>query len=171
MKRGWGAFLVVLFLGLFVVSSAYAWGPGKCAKGDKKGKAVKGQALMEKRRERLNEKMDEIYSQIGLTEKQKKMLEANKERHRQRAKVMMENSGKLRAELNQALMEPKLDMKKIDAVQAKLKAANAELTDERLKSVLEIRGILSAEQFGKFLTLMGEQRSCGARGPGRLEKK
>ncbi len=145
MKRfGRYLFVFVVVFGLFASAGLYAGenyehectGHGHAGKGDWKGEEWEGK----------------IYKDLKLTEGQKKLLEENKKACREKAKASFEKMKALKAELNQALMQKDLDMDKINQIQSQVKAIHAEMVDDRLNSTLEIKKILTPEQFTQFIS-------------------
>jgi len=104
------------------------------------------------------QRIREIYAQLDLTDEQKQKLEANKEQHRSKMEEarqeMKANKEALRAEL----MKPQLDMPKINGIHDRIKVLQNQMEDEKLSSILVVRGILTPEQFLKFITLMHKHR-------------
>jgi Spy/CpxP family protein refolding chaperone len=107
-------------------------------------------------RERMEALIRELYSQLNLSEDQKKKLEESKEGLHKRMEAQRAESRSLRDSLNQLLMQPALDMKKINAIQSRLKNIEAERIDDRLTSILEVRAILTPEQFVRFIDFTGK---------------
>ena len=73
------------------------------------------------RRQRMETLIREVYNQLNLTEGQKKQLDENKDLHHQRMKDLYGESRSLKDSLNQLLMQPAMDMDKVNAVQSRLK--------------------------------------------------
>jgi Spy/CpxP family protein refolding chaperone len=144
MKR-FRKYLLYAFICSFLASaSAYA---GEQCRPD-----CRGHSHSEKwdwKGERLENK---IYKDLKLTAEQKKLLEENKKANRERAKACFEKMRLSKAELNQALMQKELDMSKINQIQSQIKALQTEMVDDRLNSVLEIRKVLTPEQFSQFIS-------------------
>ena len=109
--------------------------------------------------ERMEKKAQEIYAKLGLTDQQKKQLEDNRQKNRDQKKALFEKMHSLKEALNEELMKPSLDMGKVGEVQAQTKALQAQMSDARVNSVLEVRKILTPEQFVKFSSLMKKHRS------------
>jgi Spy/CpxP family protein refolding chaperone len=103
-------------------------------------------------------KIQNIYAQLNLSDAQKKTLEENKATSRQKMKSVFEKMKPLRDSLNQELMKAELDMNKINEIQSQIKAVQSEIGDNRLNSILEVRKILTPEQFAKFLSLMEKSK-------------
>ncbi len=107
--------------------------------------------------EHMGKKMQEIYVQLKLTDDQKKQLEANKQKQREQMKSVFEQMKTQREALHQELMKTDLDMNKINSIQTQIKTLQSQMIDNRLNSILEVRKILTPEQFKKFISSM-EQR-------------
>ena len=95
-----------------------------------------------------------IYAQLNLTDEQKKQLEDNKHKNQEQKKALFKHMKSVREELRQEFMKPDLDMNKVNAIHAQIKATQSQMADNRLNSVLEVRKILTPEQFKKFHELM-----------------
>ncbi len=96
---------------------------------------------------------DNILNKIGLSEGQKKQLEANSIRDKKETRVLFTNMAGHRDALTTELMKPELDINKINQIQANIKATQNQLTDKRLNALIEIRKILTLEQFKKYREL------------------
>ncbi len=116
------------------------------------------ESFFQKRRQEWEKKIQEVYDQLNLTDEQKKKLEANKAGHRDTMKALFEKMRSYRQALNDELMKPDLNMGHINEIQAQVKTLQAEITDHRLNSILEVRAILTPEQFAKFISLMEKQK-------------
>lgn len=99
------------------------------------------------------ERMEDIYKQINLTEKQKKKLEGNRKKHHSKIKELRKRRRSLRKELNKELKRKELDSRKVDKVKGRIKDIQSEITDRRLKGVMGVREILTPEQFSIFSDL------------------
>ncbi len=140
----------------FVLQPVYAY--------ENDGTPSKESGGWRKDHEWMEKKTQEIYSQLNLTDDQRKQLEDNKQRHMDQKKASFDQIRSYREALNQELMKPQLDMDKINQLQSQFKALQAQLTDDRLNSILEVRKILSLEQFSKFISLMEEHKHEGSQG-------
>jgi Spy/CpxP family protein refolding chaperone len=131
------------------------------------GKEGKGKEWKEKR----EKKMQEVYGQLNLTEEQKTQLKANKEKSRDAGKALFEQMKSSHEALNQELMQPELNMDKVTQIHSQLKALQTQMADNRLNSILEVRKILSHDQFVKFLSMMKERKHDKQEGQGSGEKE
>ena len=109
-------------------------------------------------RKQHEQRTEKIYAQLNLTDEQKQKLETNKQQNREKMKSIREDMKTSRQALKAELMKPELDMSAITVLQDKLKAAQAQVQDDRLSAILGVRSILTPEQFEKFLTLTRERK-------------
>ena len=107
-------------------------------------------------RERMESLIREMFNQLNLTEGQKKQLEENKETHHKNMDALRKESRALRDSLNQLFMQPSLDMDTIHSLQSRMKDLESRKIDDRLNSILEVRSILTAGQFTKFIEFMNQ---------------
>lgn len=140
---------LVFFSGLLVTQLIYAENPGNSTN-EKTGDLHKRHAWEEKTRE--------IYSQLNLTDEQKNQLEENKKNNRDQKKALYDQMRSLKDALNQELMKPELNMDKVNEIRSQVKALQTQISDDRLNSILEVRKILTPEQFTKFNSLMEERK-------------
>ena len=108
--------------------------------------------------ERVEKQRHKIYDQLQLTEEQKKQLEANKEKQRTQMKASFEQMKSFREAMRQELMKSNLDMNKVNGIHVQIKNLHSQMADQRLDSVLEVRKILTPEQFARFHSFMREHR-------------
>jgi Spy/CpxP family protein refolding chaperone len=105
------------------------------------------------------EHIQEIYSQLNLTDDQKKQLDANKQQHRARTEISRQELKKDKEALRQEIMSAQLDMVKINKIHQQIKDLQAQMEDDKLNSILAVRAILTPEQFLKFINLMHKHKS------------
>ena len=144
--------LVVGFfiLGIFVLPAAYA-NEAAYSSDEHSGYA-------HRKHERMGKKGEEIYNQLNLTQDQKKQLEANKQKHRENMEAVFEKMKSYKEDFNHELMKSTLDMNKINEIHSQFKTVQSQMSDDRLNSILEVRKILTPEQFSKFLSLMDQHK-------------
>ena len=99
-----------------------------------------------------------VFKDLNLTEEQKKLLEDNKAKNRSEMKAAFDEMKKKRDEMRQELQKEKLDMGKVTQITNDIKKLESEMSDRRLQSILEVRRILSPEQFKKFMSKMEERK-------------
>ncbi len=110
-------------------------------------------------KEKRKEKMQKIFNELDLTEEQKAKLKENKAKHRKQRKAAFEKMKSHKETLKQELLKTDLNMKRVRKIQGELKASQAQMADDRLDSILEVRQILTPEQFAKFTALMEQHRA------------
>lgn len=113
---------------------------------------------MKARRAHMEHKIKEIHGQLGLSEAQKQQLEENRKQNMDGMKAMAAQKRSLREAMKAELMKPNMDMAVVNDLQGKLKAIDAQQMDNHLRSMLEVRKILTPEQFAKFHALMEKNR-------------
>ncbi|MDD2702815.1 MAG: Spy/CpxP family protein refolding chaperone [Candidatus Omnitrophica bacterium] len=119
------------------------------------------------RQRRVESAARELYDKVHLTEEQKKKLKESKDRLSQSMKDMYVESRTLKDSLNRLLMKPDLDMNKINSIQSRLKEIQSGIIDARLNSILEVRNILTPEQFSGLIEFTHKR----GRGPSKEKGK
>ena len=109
-------------------------------------------------RAKMEEKIQQIYDQLGLSDEQKKLLEDNKAKHKASSEIFEKDMRSTMQAMGEELKKTELDMNQISVLRAKLKALRDQKADERFDAILEVRKILTKEQFAKFSDLMEQQR-------------
>lgn len=104
----------------------------------------------EEHKKEWQEKRARMFKELGLSEEQKQTLKIHKESHRDGIKVLRGQIKEKRKALRQALENPDADENAITAANNEIKALSNSLADNRLKGILEVRKILTPEQFKKF---------------------
>lgn len=102
-------------------------------------------------------KRQELYKELNVSEEQRKALEENKNKHREQMKALFNEMKEKKTLIRQELQKDTLDMAKINQVNGDLKKLQAQMLDYRLQHVLEVRKILTPEQFKKFMAKMEEK--------------
>jgi Spy/CpxP family protein refolding chaperone len=95
-----------------------------------------------------------LYKDLGLTKEQKQSLEENKNKNKEQMKALFQNMREKTALVRQELQKEQLDMVKITQLNNELKQLQAQMLDYKLQSILEVRKILTPEQFRKFSAKM-----------------
>lgn len=95
--------------------------------------------------------MQQSSNGLNLTNEQKKLLEENRNKQRGQKKLLFEQMGEKTALIRQELQKDELNMDKIHQINTELKNLQAQILDERLEGILEVRKILTPEQFKKFI--------------------
>lgn len=142
MSAAFGAALILMMSSL----SVYAGGPD-----GETDRSVKWKERMEARKQ-------EMFNELNLTDEQKQKLEENRKKNKDEAQGLRGHIKELKTAMRQELEKDTLDMGKINQIQSQMKEAQAQMMDNRLKGILEVRGILTPEQFKKFSAKMEEHK-------------
>jgi len=113
----------------------------------------------ETKKEKMKARMLEIFKQLDLSPEQEKQLEAHRNKHRGQSKELRKSIKAKREEIRNELQKQELNMEKINEIHSELKALHSKKSDHRLKSMLEVRKILTPEQFTKFCELRKDLHS------------
>jgi Spy/CpxP family protein refolding chaperone len=109
-------------------------------------------------------KDQDIQQQAGLSQAQVDQVKAIYSGHRQRMADLRAEMGKRQMELEDLLEAKAVDKaalgKKIDEVVA----ARAKLDRERMATMAEVRGVLSADQYAKLRSLQRQAKGGGGKG-------
>ncbi|MFC1666544.1 Spy/CpxP family protein refolding chaperone [Candidatus Omnitrophota bacterium] len=154
----------IFILGIFLASNAYAWsGKERCFDPGEK-EVIKG---------KMEARFKEISKELNLTPEQEEQLKAHKTQNREGMKAFRHEISNKRKELREELQKQELDMEKINQLNNELKIIHSEMQDNRLEGILEVRNILSPEQYTKFRAFIGKHRNGMKRhrkGFGRMKK-
>ena len=111
-------------------------------------------------RMRWEQNISKMYKKLGLTPEQDKKLKDHRDGHRSQMETLHKEIKVKRKLLGEELQKTDFDMSKVQQVHDELKSLKARMEDNRLEGILEVRKILTPEQFSKFMKLK-EERSSG----------
>lgn len=109
-------------------------------------------------KERMEAKKQEMFKELNLTDEQRSKLEENRKKRKESSSVLWKSMKDLRDAMRQELEKDTLDMARINQIQSQMKEAQAQMMDNRLQGILEVRSILTSEQFRKFSVKMQEHK-------------
>lgn len=159
--------IVVLVLSASVVRADNGNG-GNFASGQSGGQSAPSQEKHEWKHGKMKGK---FFHHLNLTEEQKKQLEGNWQKEREAMKIIFEQIKSNREALDQELAKLTPDMNKINDLQSQWKTLQSQMADNRLNSTLEVKKILTPEQFTKFFDLKKEHKFGGRSHGMRSEHK
>ncbi|MCP4269658.1 MAG: periplasmic heavy metal sensor [Candidatus Brocadiaceae bacterium] len=107
-------------------------------------------------REKVNAQMLEAFKQLDLSPEQEKQLKTHRKRQKEQGEGVHESIRAKREEMKIELQKQELNMAKINKINSDLKNIKSKKSDQRLESILEVKEILTAEQFAKFMDLKKE---------------
>ncbi|MDR4504503.1 MAG: periplasmic heavy metal sensor [Candidatus Scalindua sp.] len=110
-------------------------------------------------REKMKARMLEIFKQLNLSPEQEKQLKAHRNKHRESAGVFRQSIRAKKEEIRIELQEEVLNMEKINKLHSELKNLYSTKADHRLEGILEVRKILTPQQFRKFSELRKDMRA------------
>lgn len=137
-----------IILAILLASNVYAW---------PEGKRRFGPEGMEGMKEKMEARFKEVSKELNLTPEQEEQLKKHRTQSREEMKEFRKKIADKREELGKELQKQKLDMEKISQLNSELKIMHSEMQDNRLKGILEVRNILSLEQYIKFKEFIGKR--------------
>ena len=90
---------------------------------------------------------------LNLTDDQQKQLKAIWQKQREAMKATFKQIKANKEALTNELLQTKPDVNKINDLKSKMKALGAQMLDNRINSNLEVKKILTAQQFAKYLEI------------------
>jgi Spy/CpxP family protein refolding chaperone len=110
----------------------------------------------EEMREKVKVRMLEVFKQLDLSPEQEKQLKAHRNKLKEQGKDIHESVRAKREEMKIELQKQELNMAKINKINSELKNIKSKKADYKLEGILEVRNILTTEQFIKFMELKKE---------------
>ena len=104
-------------------------------------------------REEMKARMLEVFKQLELSPEQEKQLQAHRMNHRGQAGEFHKSVKAKKDAIRNELQKEELNMEEIYKIHNELKSMFSQKADHRLEGILEVRKILTAEQFRKFCEL------------------
>ncbi len=104
-------------------------------------------------REKMKARMLEVFKQLDLSPEQEEQLKAHRNNHRKSGGEIHKSVKAKREEMKDELQKQELNMEKINNIHTELKDIMSKKADHRLEGILEVRKILTTEQFVKFMEL------------------
>jgi len=153
---------------LVAVVMLFAWSSVAQARGNDRGHGdgpnIEGRGPGE-------EAIQEMHKRLGVTEEQAVQLKANREQQKERMKSLKEQVKEKRQDFKEALEKEGATEASVEVAATALKDVQASLVDERTRSVLSVKSILTLEQYENFNEKMGKKRSReGKDGKGRRQR-
>ena len=108
---------------------------------------------------RWEQNISEMYQHLGLTPEQDKQLKDHRDRHRSQMDTLQKEIKVKREQLGEELQKTDFDIRKVQQIHGDLKSLKARMEDNRLEGILEVRKILTPDQFSKFMKLKEDRTS------------
>lgn len=96
------------------------------------------------------EKVNQMYDKLDLSEEQRQALKEHKQGHREEMKSLKSEIQAKREALQAEMQKGDFSADKVKAINDELKTLQNKMSDQRLEGILEVREILTPEQFSKF---------------------
>lgn len=116
------------------------------------------------------EKFDNMIEKLNLSEEQVAQLKSHKQVKMKSREKLYSAIKKQKQELKDELEKPESDNARIKEIASSIKQTQSEMVDERIKGILEIKAILTPEQFKEFQATMGRHMRCKMRNADDEEK-
>jgi len=97
--------------------------------------------------------MSNIYKSLNLTEEQKRSLEQNRRKHHGKLKSNSTKVKQLKLQINQELEKSNFDQEKVKRLKTELNRHQSGLTNTRIEGIINVREILTTEQYDLFNNL------------------
>lgn len=110
-------------------------------------------------REKKKAQMLEIFKQLDLSPEQEGKLNAHRNKYREQRKEVRRSIKAKREEMKAELQKQDLDMERINKIHSEMKSMKSKKADNRLRGILEVRKILTTEQFVRFMKLKKDLHS------------
>jgi len=114
--------------------------------------------MIEQHREKKEDMKARMQEELGLTEEQIQKLEDHRNGHRDQIKEYRETMKNLREEFKTETEKDVIDAARIQSVHAQMKVLDNKMADHRLEGILQLREILTPEQFKQFHKKDGKKR-------------
>ncbi|HPS20495.1 MAG TPA: Spy/CpxP family protein refolding chaperone [Candidatus Omnitrophota bacterium] len=106
--------------------------------------------------EMMNAKWQQLCKELGISEAQKKSLDENMKNNRTEMMSLGKAMHEKRELMKKEIQNEKLDMDKVVKINGEIKELQSKMADRQLSGILEVRKILTPEQFKKFSEKMEE---------------
>ncbi len=120
----------------------------------------------EEMREKMKARMLEVFKQLDLSPEQEEQLQAHRKNHRGQGREFHENMRAKKEAIRSELQKEELNMENVYKIHNELKDLLIQKANHRLEGILEVRKILTAEQFRKFCELRKEMHPMKKRRKG-----
>ena len=106
--------------------------------------------------ERMVHHKQDFYKKLGVSEEQQNQLKNHREKQRAQMEALAGQIKAKREEIRQEIEKKDYDAARVRQIHGELKALKNQAEDARLEGILQVRQILTPEQFQKFMELKKE---------------
>ncbi|MDD3374539.1 MAG: Spy/CpxP family protein refolding chaperone [Candidatus Omnitrophica bacterium] len=103
------------------------------------------------------EQIQKMEKNLGITEDQSLQLRSHREGHQIKMESLMKQMKEKREALKQELEKADTDQASVEVLSAELKNVQAQMVDERINGISEVKSILTPEQFEEFKGKMNKK--------------
>ena len=117
--------------------------------------------------------MKRIQEMLNLSTEQQELMDVHKAKRREQMEAFHKSMMTTREAMKTELEKEEPNMDTINQIQSELKVLDATKADHRLEGILEVREILTPEQFSEFMELKGKHRGWKGKrcGPPELSEE
>lgn len=108
-------------------------------------------------KEEMEARRNQFYEGLGLTDGQKKVLEENRKKYREKEEALFREMREKMELIRSELQNDTLNMEIIYQINNEIKKTQAQMLDDRLEGILEVRKVLTPKQFKMFNAKMEER--------------
>jgi Spy/CpxP family protein refolding chaperone len=98
---------------------------------------------------------------LNLSDDQVKQLKDSREKNKEAMKSIFEQMKSNREAFNAEIVKATPDMSKINGIETQIKTLQSQMVDNHLNSILEIKKILTPEQFAGYMALENARKMMG----------
>lgn len=114
-------------------------------------------SMIKQQRQNRASMQAKIQEELGLTDEQVQQLDDYRNQQREQMKQDRQTMKQLKEEIKQETEKTEIDEAKIKSIHEQLKTLNNKMSDNRLDGILQLRKILTPEQFKKFNEARGKR--------------
>ena len=101
----------------------------------------------------IEAEIDRLHQEIGLSAEQEAVLKKYRQEHRDQIHDLHGEIRDARNQIKEELQKTQFDPERVKALHEKIKSLKVQLEDKRLEGIMEVRGVLSPEQFARFMEI------------------
>jgi protein CpxP len=106
---------------------------------------------------RREQKIEEMHKKLGLSAEQAAQLREHRKAHKEESRALFDQIKTKKHAVKEELGKADFDEAKVRALSGEIKQIQNQLADNKLESILQVRRILTPEQFRQFSDLMRER--------------
>jgi len=114
--------------------------------------------MIQKKREMKEKFKAKMKEALGISDEQQQKLEEHRKAHRKQGKQYYGSIKDLKKQLKAELEKLDFDIAKVRGIHGEMKSLKIQMADQRLEGILQVREILTAEQFKKFSELKEQHK-------------